>query len=135
MAGYSRKTLVEKLGIKENITMVLMNEPDYYRALLGKLPSNVVVKNDLNGPLDFIHFFTVDRGELEQKFPLLKKSLTKDGMIWISWPKIKSNIKTDLQEGIVREIGLCNGMVDIKVCAIDDKWSGLKFVFRLKDRK
>lgn len=135
MAGYSKKTLVEKLGIKENTTMALVNEPDYYRDLLGKLPPNVVVEKELNGPLDFIHFFTVDRTELEQKFPLLKKALSKDGMIWISWPKIKSNIKTDLQEGAVREIGLCNGMVDIKVCAIDDKWSGLKFVFRLKDRK
>jgi len=86
------------------------------------------------GSTDFIHFFATRRRQLEQKFAALKKALAKDGMLWISWPKGSSGVATDLNENVVREIGLARGLVDVKVCAIDSVWSGLKFVYRLRDR-
>lgn len=82
----------------------------------------------------FIHYFAHSRELLQHDFPTLKKALVKDGMLWISWPKKTSKIASDLDENIIREIGLNNGLVDVKVCAVDDDWSGLKFVYRLKDR-
>ena len=91
--------------------------------------------NQLKGPLDFIQFFTQVRNELEVQFRDLKRELLKGGMLWISWPKGSSKVETDLNEGIVREIGLKNGLVDVKVCAVDEVWSGLKFVYRKEDRK
>lgn len=134
-AGYSTKSLQEKLGVKENFKMTVINAPPHYFELLGQLPENVTVTSELKGPLDFVHFFTKERKELQQAFPALKRELSKDGILWISWPKIRSKVKTDLNEGFVREIGVQSGLVDVKVCAIDEMWSGLKFVFRLKDRK
>lgn len=89
----------------------------------------------LEGLLDFIQFFTKESAELEKQFRALKKSLSPDGMLWVSWPKGAAKVKTDLNENIVREIGLDHQLVDVKVCAIDEIWSGLKFVFRVKDRK
>lgn len=134
-AGYSKRSLVEKLGIKENTTISLLNAPDNYKTTLGVLPGRVKKVSALQANLDFIQFFTKSREELQKKFPPLKKSLAKDGMLWISWPKGSSNIATDLNENVVREIGLENGLVDVKVCAVDENWSGLKFVFRIKDRE
>jgi len=92
------------------------------------------VSKTLKSPLDFIHFFTKLRGELENKFPILKQELSQDGILWISWPKGSSKVETDLNENVVREIGLKNGLVDVKVTNVDQIWSGLKFVYRLKDR-
>ena len=84
--------------------------------------------------MDFIHVFSTSQSELRRSFPSLKKRLEKNGLIWVSWPKGASKIETDLDGNHVREIGLKNGLVDVKVCAVDDDWSGLKFVYRLKDR-
>jgi hypothetical protein len=98
---------------------------------LGRLPENVNVVKELKGPIDFIHFFTKEKKELEDMFPILKKELSHDGMIWVSWPKGKPGIATDLSENVVREVGLKNQLVDVKVCAIDEIWSGLKFVRRV----
>ena len=88
----------------------------------------------LKGPVDFIQFFTKQRSELERAVPLLREELTQSGMLWISWPKGASKILTDVNENVVREIGLKNQLVDIKVCAVDDVWSALKLVYGLKDR-
>lgn len=90
---------------------------------------------DLGQSLDLIQFFVTEREALDRNFPILKRSLSKSGMLWISWPKRSSGVKADLDEDVIRQIGLKNGLVDIKICAIDDVWSGLKFVYRLKDRR
>lgn len=135
MAGYSKRSLVEKLGIKANSSVLILNPPPDYARTLGPLPAGVRVAGKLAANLGFIHFFTEQRAALERSFPDLKKSLSFDGVLWISWPKGASKVKTDLNENIVREIGLANGLVDVKVCAVDEVWSGLKFVYRLTDRK
>ena len=135
MAGYSKKSLVQKLGIKAGHRLIILNLPPDYRQTLGELPPEVITADRLNGPLDFIHYFSDERAGLEQRFPELKAALSMTGMLWISWPKRASNMDTDLTEDVVRQIGLANGLVDVKVAAIDETWSGLKFVYRLKDRK
>ena len=134
-AGYSKRSLVEKLGIKAGFKVLIVNSPADYNTTLGALPNDVKIKKTPNGSLDFIQFFTQSREELSEKFPVLKTALAKSGMLWISWPKKASKISTDLNGNIVREIGLKNGLVDVKVCAVDEVWSGLKFVYRIKDRK
>lgn len=133
--GYSKKTLVEKLGIRGGIMASIINAPENYQQLLGELPQNITLSPDLNDGVEFIHFFTKSHAELVQIFPRLKKALNLKGMLWISWPKGASKVPTDLKENAVREIGLANGLVDVKVCAIDENWSGLKFIYRIKDRK
>ena len=132
-AGYSKKSLVEKLGIKDGFAVAILGAPENYAATLGKLPSGVQA-NKLKGPLDFIQFFSSRGSHLDEQFPKLKAALSANGMLWISWPKVSSGVPTDLTENAVREIGLRNGLVDVKVCAVDEVWSGLKFVYRIKDR-
>ena len=134
-AGYSKKSLVDKLGIKEGMKVAILHPPENYRATLGPLPAKTVAGKKLQAETDFIQFFTKSRRELEGDFPSLKRALAQNGMLWISWPKGASKTATDLSENVVREIGLAHGLVDIKVCAVDEKWSGLKFVYRIKDRK
>jgi len=134
-AGYSKRSLVEKLGIKEGFAVAILGAPENYASVLGKLPSGVKQFNQLKGPLDFLQFFSLKRFHLEEHFPKLKAALSPGGMLWISWPKASSGVPTDLTENVIREIGLRNGLVDVKVCAVDETWSGLKFVFRLKDRR
>lgn len=129
------KPLVKRLGIQDNMTILVVNSPSHYLRILGQLPKGVVVVTDnSNGPYDFVHFFTIVRAELERRFPLLKNKLSPQGALWISWPKASSGVHTDMNENQVREIGLANGMVDVKVVAVDVIWSGLKFVRRLRER-
>lgn len=135
MAGYSKRSLAQKLDLKEGYKMIALNPPQGYQQMLGELPSKVIVANTLTAPLDFVHFFTKEKTVLEHEFPKLKQAISPDGLIWISWPKRSSKVKTDLDENIIREIGLANGLVDVKVCAVDEVWSGLKFVYRRQDRK
>jgi hypothetical protein len=135
MAGYSKRSLIDKLGIKQGHRVVILGAPPEYAAALGKLPPGVAPGARLQGENDFLHLFTKSRKELEQKFPALKSHLASSGSLWISWPKGSSGVASDLNENTVREVGLRNGLVDVKVCAIDDVWSGLKFVYRVKDRK
>jgi hypothetical protein len=134
-AGYSKSSLVHKLGIKDGFKVALVDAPENYAHILGKLPGNVQVSRSARRELDFIQFFCMSKQNLEEKFPSLKSALSPKGMLWISWPKGASAIETDLNENVVREIGLKHGLVDVKVCAVDETWSGLKFVFRVKDRK
>ena len=135
VAGYSKRSLVEKLGIKAGARLIVLNPPLHYAETLGQLPPGTTKADKLQGQFDFIQFFARERAELEKQFRALKQALIPNGMLWISWPKGASKVQTDLNENIVREIGLDHQLVDVKVCAIDEVWSGLKFVYRLKDRK
>ena len=134
MAGYSRKPLVEKLGIKAGASVAIVNAPKGYDRILGKLPSRVTRKASAVGPLDFVQFFTKEKREVERRFAALARALAPGGMLWISWPKKSSGVPTDLTEDVIRGVGLAHGLVDVKVAAVDEVWSGLKFVRRLKDR-
>lgn len=134
MAGYSGTPLVKKLGLKEGCTIFVHQPPDAYFDWLTPLPEDVVVKAKLQGEIDFIHLFTKDQKTFQQAFVKARQCLKKDGMLWVSWPKKSSKVPTDLDENVIRDFGLKEGLVDVKVCAVDDVWSGLKFVVRLKDR-
>lgn len=134
VAGYSGKPLVEKLGIKPGTTIAILNAPKGYDRTLGKLPKQVNRSPSVAGLFDFIQFFTSEKRALEREFATLARALTPAGMLWISWPKRTSGAATDLTEDVIRTIGLTHGLVDVKVAAVDDVWSGLKFVRRLKDR-
>ena len=133
MAGYSGTPLLNKLGIKQGYSMIIINEPVAYWDWLAPLPEGTHV-NPKKGEADFIHLFVKARKVFEKEFLKNKKRLKKDGMFWISWPKKSSKVVSDLDETIIRDFGLKNGLVDVKVCAVDETWSGLKFMFRLKDR-
>ena len=134
-AGYSKTPLVRKLGIKPGFRIHLRDTPDDFDQTLGALPAGVEVRRILRGDFDLIHFFCDSRRKLDRCFPRLKEGLRRTGALWISWPKKAAGRVTDLSGGEVRRIGLRNGLVDIKVCAVDDIWSGLKFVYRKSDRR
>ena len=136
MAGYSGTPLVKKLGIKTGNTVLTVNEPDHYFDMLGDLPEKVnVVDMSYGEPINFIHFFCSDLETLHNLFPILKQKLDKNGMIWISWiKKASKNYDWTFTETEVRNYGLQIGLVDVKVCAVDDDWSGLKFMYRREDR-
>jgi len=134
MAGYSRTPLPQKLGIKPGTTVVVINEPPQYRKLLGKL-DRVTFSNRIAADSGFVHFFSTNRNELEKKLPILREKIADNGTIWVSWPKKSANVPTDITEDVVREIALPLGLVDIKVCAVDETWSGLKLMIRSEKRK
>ncbi len=134
MAGYSGTPLIKKLGIKPGFRVAFLQAPEGLIASLDLSPETAVCSPASRQPLDFILLFVKNKRELEKKFSPAASKLKPDGMLWISWPKKASGIKTDLNENVVREVGLSEGLVDVKVCAVDETWSGLKFVFRLKDR-
>jgi hypothetical protein len=134
MAGYSGTPLVKKLGIKSGSAIHVVQPPADYFDLLHPLPEDLSIKSKLSGELDFIHLFVKDQKNFQQGFTKSKKFLKKDGMLWVSWPKKSSKVPTDLDENIIRDFGLKEGLVDVKVCAVDETWSGLKFVVRVKDR-
>jgi hypothetical protein len=133
-AGYSARTLPEKLGFKSGDRAAILYSPEGYLATLGELPTQVKILGGRASQLDFIQMFARSRRELERTFAKAAARLKPDGMLWISWPKQSSPLAGDLNENIVRELGLSLGLVDVKVAAIDYDWSGLKFVYRLKDR-
>lgn len=134
-AGYSGTPLVKKMGIKSGQRLIILGAPDSYDHTLGDLPAGIEIAGELTATFDFIHLFTTERGELESRFPDLKRALAHDGMLWVSWPKKAAKMATDLDENIIRDIGLANGLVDVKVAAVDERWSALKFVYRVKDRR
>lgn len=133
MAGYSGTPLVQKLGIKAGMRLYVEGAPRGYFQTLRGIPT-VVQATRLKGPLDFIQFFATAKDELVAKIPALVEALIPDGMLWISWPKQASKVDTDITEDVVREVALANGLVDVKVCAVDHIWSALKLVRPLKDR-
>lgn len=134
MAGYSGTPLPKKLGIKEGSRIALINAPKDFESELGELPGNVEFIKRPSKSLDIVLLFVLTERALARDFAKLAARITANGMIWIAWPKKSSGVTSDLSEQRVREIGLNAGLVDVKVCAIDDTWSGLKFVYRLKDR-
>jgi hypothetical protein len=134
-AGYSARTLVQKLGIRKGDAIAIVDAPAGYEGTLGELPEDVKVSSAAKGELDFIQLFARTRERLEVELPRLKEKLRRDGMLWVSWPKRSSKLETDLDDSAVREVGLANGLVDVKVCAIDESWSALKFVRRSRDRR
>lgn len=134
MAGYSGKPLAAKLGIKPDMPVVLLGAPDTLDALLAPLPDGVTVGHSLVAGAPFLHYFTTQHAQLQADFAALKAALAPDGMLWISWPKRASKVPTDLDENVIRAIGLAHGLVDVKVTAVDATWSALKFVYRKIDR-
>lgn len=135
MAGYSGTPLPKKLGVKENQRIALINAPKNFESELGTLPYTTKLVRRLVAPLDLVLLFVDHEKDLAKQFPVLAKKLSTNGMIWIAWPKKSSGVPTDLVFERVQRIGLECGLVDVKICAVDDIWSGLKFVIRLKDRK
>jgi hypothetical protein len=134
MAGYSGTPLVKKLGLKTGARMAVSGCPIDYADLLEGLPDDVITLPLDAGALDFIHIFVQWSADLLAGFPTWKAALQPAGMLWISWPKRTSGLAGNLDENKIREAGLAVGLVDVKVCAVDAIWSGLKFVYRLKDR-
>jgi hypothetical protein len=135
MAGYSGTPLARKLGIKEGARLVLAGAPEAFReSALTDLPAGVEVGAPAHRVVDVALLFVTSAADLQVRFPEARGWMVPAGGLWIAWPKRASGVPTDLNENLIREIGLAAGMVDNKVCAIDDTWSGLRFVFRLKDR-
>ena len=133
--GYSGTPPAKKLGIKPAFKINLINEPEYYFQLFTDLPAELYFEGNEETAKDLIHFFTLKNEELSNLLPLLKKQIKPAGMIWVSWPKKASKILTDVTEDIIRNTALEIGLVDIKVCAIDEIWSGLKLVIPVKNRQ
>ena len=128
MAGYSGKPLPQKLGIKPGFCIFVDGAPAAYGDIVGTLPVGVKMAARPKPPLDMVHVFATQAGGLADKLRGYRAAIAQNGMIWVSWPKKSSGIISDLSEVVVRNTALPLGLVDIKVCAIDDIWSGLKFV-------
>src|SRR5215212_3576609 len=124
MAGYSGTPLPRKLGIKEGHRVAILNPPVNFLAMLGELPDGAEVRTSARGALDVVVCFLTARSALERRFDSLKRAIFPDGGLWIAWPKRSSGVRTDLTEDIVRQVALDRGLVDNKVCAIDETWSG-----------
>ena len=134
MAGYSGTALPRKLGIKEGHRIAILRRPDGLHNRLGELPDGVAVRDRLRGRHDVILFFVKRRAELERRIDRLVSALERGGALWVAWPKRSSGLETDVTEDVVRDVALRRGLVDNKVCAIDDTWSGLRLVIRLENR-
>lgn len=133
-AGYSGTPLLQKLGIKPKAKIRFINEPAHLAELLGPLPPDCTLVESRATAVDFVHCFVTQKPRLLALLPGLMKKLARDGMIWVSWPKKASKVPTDITEDVVREVALPLGLVDVKVCAIDEVWSGLKLVIRKEIR-
>jgi len=130
MAGYSGTPLAKKLGVKEGSHIVVAGAPPYYFSLLEPLPARVHFSSRMTDVTDIVHVFSTRRAELQGMLSRYRQTLKPTGMVWVSWPKKTVKTSTDITEDAIREIALPLGFVDIKVCAIDDLWSGLKLVIR-----
>jgi hypothetical protein len=132
VAGYSGTPLPRKLGIKPGHRVLLLGAPDGFD--LGELPDGVKLVRAARGPADVILSFHVERADLERRMPVLRRAMVQNAGLWIAWPKKASKVPTDLTEDVVRELALANALVDNKVAAIDQVWSGLRLVIRVRDR-
>jgi hypothetical protein len=130
MAGYSGTPLARKLGIKEGCRLFLSHAPKHYPALVAPLPDGVQLVGRMGRTTDLVHIFSTSRNDLERSLRAALKALRDDAPIWVSWPKKSSGVATDITEDTIRAVALPMGLVDIKVCAVDDVWSGLKLVVR-----
>jgi len=134
MAGYSGRSTVQKLGIKPGFRIFADGLSKGYREIVGDLPTEVVIASRLKAPLDLVHLFATKLAGLQEKLLICRDAIAPEGMIWVSWPKKSSRVATDLSETVIRDTTLPLGLVDIKVCAIDEVWSGLKFVIPKNQR-
>jgi len=134
VAGYSGTPLPRKLGIKEGHRVALLRPPEAFAETLGELPGGVVIKARAVPPLDVVVAFFTARAALERRFSRLAQAIFPDGALWVAWPKRASKLETDLTEDVPRDIALAAGLVDNKVCAIDETWSGLRLVWRVENR-
>ena len=134
MAGYSGTALTQKLGIKPGARVALLRAPEGFEGALQPMPDGARLRHQARGEHEVVLFFATRLAELERRFDTLARATCSAGGLWIAWPKRTAGVATDLRESIVREVGLAHGLVDNKVCAVDDTWSGLRFVYRLKDR-
>jgi hypothetical protein len=128
--GYSGTPLSAKLGFKPGQTVAYVNPPERFGELVGELPDGVRVRSRLQGPLDLIVCFVTERRVLEQRLSALRRAMSPDAMLWVAWPKKSSKVPTTITEDVVRAVALPTGLVDTKVCAIDETWSGLRLVIR-----
>ena len=135
MAGYSGTPLPQKLGIKPGTIVVAIDAPDNYRKLLGQIPSGVNFATRPVGNTKFIHLFVKERRALQTQLQSLRRKIAEDAAVWVSWPKKSSGLPTDVTEDVIRAVALPIGFVDIKVCAVDETWSGLKLMIRRENRK
>lgn len=135
MAGYSETPLPKKLGIKPGVTVVTINPPKNYRRLLDSIPEGVTFSDRLGADSTFVHLFVSKCSELEKRLPVMREKVSDTGIIWISWPKKSAGVPTDLKEDVIRDVALPLGLVDVKVCAIDETWSGLKLMVRRENRE
>lgn len=133
-AGYSGTPLAKKLGIKSGFRIKVRNSPPDYHERLAPLPAEVVISASIRPPIDLWHLFARSRRELATHLPTCRKEIRHDGMIWVSWPKKSSGVASDLTEDTIRERAFPLQLVDVKVCAIDETWSGLKLVIRREHR-
>lgn len=134
MAGYSGTPLAQKLGIKPGATVVLINEPRNYRKLLGPAAKFSHFSDKAESEASFVHLFVTERSELEKKLRQLRKKLSDTGTLWVSWPKKSAGLPTDVTEDVIRAVALPLEFVDVKVCAVDEVWSGLKLMIRREHR-
>jgi hypothetical protein len=135
MAGYSKTPLAQKLGIKSGTKVAALNPPAGYRKLLAPLPADVSFTDKPDASSKFVHLFVSERRTLEKELKRLRKLLDDAGVLWISWPKKASGVTTDITEDVIREVCLPLGFVDVKVCAVDETWSGLKLMVRRENRR
>ena len=135
MAGYSKTPLAQKLGIKPGTKVIALGAPAGYRKLLAPLPGGVSFTDKANAGSNFIHLFVSERRVLEKELKRLRKALADAGTLWVSWPKKTSGVATDITEDVIREVCLPLGFVDVKVCAVDETWSGLKLMIRRENRR
>ena len=135
MAGYSGTPLPQKLGIKAGQKVVTMSAPAGYRKLLAPLPEKVSFASEMKAGAVFVHFFVSQRKVLEKELKRLRKLIADTGTLWVSWPKKSSGVATDITEDTIREVALPLGFVDVKVCAVDETWSGLKLMVRRENRR
>lgn len=135
MAGYSGTPLAQKLGIKAGQEVVTIGAPVGYRKLLAPLPDAVSFRTNVERGATFIHAFVSERTLLTQKLQQIRKLIADTGILWVSWPKKSSGVATDVTEDVIREVALPLGYVDVKVCAVDETWSGLKLMIRRENRR
>jgi hypothetical protein len=135
MPGYSGTPLAQKLGIKAGQQVVTLGAPPGYRKLLSPLPDAVSFATNVGPSATFIHLFVLKRAALAKELKRLRKKIADTGILWVSWPKKSSGVNTDITEDVIREVCLPLGFVDIKVCAVDETWSGLKLMVRRENRR
>ena len=135
MAGYSKTPLAQKLGIKPDSEVAALSAPAGYRKLLAPLPAKVSFSDKAKAGARFVHLFVTERRVLEKELKRLRRMIDDAGVVWISWPKKSSGVATDITEDVIRDVCLPLGFVDVKVCAVDETWSGLKLMIRRENRK